>query len=224
MPIDLSRTHAPDRARTTAPSPNAPSPNAPASTPLPSARLAASSFGAAGANPFAGLSVEAALFEALMAQKRSAEGDLLGIVDELRANNAKKGEVRKLQGLLRELESLAGHAGAPPSAEAQARIDALGAELDRLVAAHGLGPDDALVRLLGARPDGASTSKEDVAKWFGQVRDELDALAQHYSDLGEENNIQLQLALSRKSQFETALSNGMKSMDESAKGIIRNLG
>lgn len=221
MPIDLSRTHSPDRTRTNSSSPSV----SPSSPPPPSgARLAASSFGAASTNPFAGLSVEAALFEALMAQKRSAEGDLLGIVDELRANNAKKGEVRKLQGLLRELESLAGHKDAPPSADAQARIDALGAELDRLVAAHGLGPDDALVRLLGARPDGASTSKEDVAKWFGQVRDELDALAQHYSDLGEENNIQLQLALSRKSQFETALSNGMKSMDESAKGIIRNFG
>ncbi|MCK6551582.1 hypothetical protein L6R52_37465 [Myxococcota bacterium] len=179
---------------------------------------------AAASNPFTGLSVEAALFEALQLQKSGAEQDLLGIVDDLRANNAKKAELRKMQGILRQMEAIAGHKDKKPSDADAARMTELRAELDRLMGAAGFGEDSALAKLTGGMPNTGETSKEDVAKWFGQVKDELDALAQNYSDMGEENNIQLQLALSKKSQFETAMSNSMKSIDETAKGIVRNIG
>jgi hypothetical protein len=175
-------------------------------------------------NPFTGLSVEAALFEALQLQKSGAEQDLLGIVDDLRANNGKKAEIRKMQGILRQMEAIAGHKDKAPSEADAARITELRAELDRLMGAAGFGADSTLSKLSSGMPGAGETSKEDMAKWFGQVKDELDALAQNYSDMGEENNIQLQLALSKKSQFETAMSNSMKSIDETAKGIVRNIG
>jgi hypothetical protein len=175
-------------------------------------------------NPFSGLSVEAALFEALELQKSGAEHDLLNIVDEMRANNGKKAEVRKLQGLLRQMEGLAGNKDKQPSADDAAKLDALKTQFQGILDANGLGGDTAVQKLFGGMPGSASTSKEDMAKWFGGVKDELDALSQNYSDMGEENNIKLQLALSKKSQFETALSNSMKSIDETAKGIVRNIG
>lgn len=129
-----------------------------------------------------------------------------------------------MQGILRQMEAIAGHKDKKPSDADAARMTELRAELDRLMGAAGFGEDSALAKLTGGMPNTGETSKEDVAKWFGQVKDELDALAQNYSDMGEENNIQLQLALSKKSQFETAMSNSMKSIDETAKGIVRNIG
>ncbi|MBI4817681.1 MAG: hypothetical protein HY791_15575 [Deltaproteobacteria bacterium] len=175
---------------------------------------------AGASNPFTSLNVETALLEALTLQKTGADDDLRQIIENLRHNNEKKSDVRKLQGLLRQMETVAGSKDKAGNPDELAKLET---QFRSICSAAGF--DDATIKsLLDSRPDPTQTDKEGMQKWFGQMKDELDAMSQHFGDLGDEDNIRLQLALSKKSQFEQATSNSMKAMDAAANRIIGNIG
>jgi hypothetical protein len=172
-------------------------------------------------NLFANMDVDAALFQAMLLQKQSAEEDILSIVDQMRTNNQKKAELRVVQSKLRELEQLAGHKDKRP--EDTAKVEELRAEIAALAEKAGIGSDSSFAALINSMPNSSETSKDDMQSWFSKISDDLEGWAQNCADAGDQQSIELQMAMSRRSETQTALTQAMKTVHETEMSVVRNL-
>jgi len=160
----------------------------------------------------AGADIEAVAFIVLMQAANDMDQDLQQIMAQMKAETAAKQKLRDLQNQLNhEVASANGNMSKQPCRTATCA--ALPGELKQLAAATAQTKHPIRV----TTPANASYAQ--IQQLVTEMNNELDSLG----DMSEQDQLQLQMLMDRRSKFEETISNVMKSQQDTAGSIVSNL-
>jgi hypothetical protein len=160
----------------------------------------------------AGADIEAMVFIVLMQAANDMDQDLQQIMAQVKAETAAKQKLRDLQNQLNhEVASANGNMIKQPCRTAACA--ALPGELTQLAAATAQTRHP--IRLTSP----ANASYGQIQQLVTQTNNQLDSLG----DMSEQDQLQLQMLMDRRSKVEEAISNMMKSQQDTASSIVSNL-
>ncbi len=160
----------------------------------------------------AGADIEAMVFIVLMQAANDMDQDLQQIMAQVKAETAAKQKLRDLQNQLnRDLASASDNRMKQPCRTAACA--ALPGQLAQLAATT------AQTRHPIRLTTPANASYAQIQQLVTQMNNQLDSLG----DMSEQDQLQLQMLMDQREKLEEAISNMMKSQQDTASGIVSNL-
>jgi hypothetical protein len=151
--------------------------------------------------------IEALCFLVLMQAAKSSQEDLKGVMSRVKAINNQKAKQREI---LQRLQQQKAH----PSLQ----LDSFRLVSNRSKALIAGGKPDT-VKFKRTTPSVKPVSKEDMEAMADKMKTELDTM----NEMGEMEQLRLQMIMDRRAKMMEALSNIMKKISDTVQGITRNL-
>ncbi len=151
--------------------------------------------------------IEAMTFFILMQASKSAQEDLKAIMNSVKAINKQKQELRDMQSILKEKQQ----------SVTSVQLDSFNLLRSKTIAIQkSQNPDT--VKLVRSNSVVQKTSKAELGLMKKQIKDDLDSL----SEIGEQQQLKMQIYMERQNKANTAASNTMKKFSETQDEIIGN--